>query len=53
VKIFSLLPLFLLSPPLFTSIHHIQTVKTIPSPFFHLSQNPWRFEDSTKEKTQD
>jgi hypothetical protein len=28
-------------------------VKTISSPFFHLSQNPWRFEDSTKGKPQD
>jgi hypothetical protein len=27
VKISSLLPLSLLSPPLFTSIHHIQTVE--------------------------
>jgi hypothetical protein len=28
---------FLLSPPLFASIHPIQTVKSISSHFFHLS----------------
>jgi hypothetical protein len=28
-------------------------VVTPPSPLFHLSQLPWRFEDSTKEKAQD
>jgi hypothetical protein len=53
VKISSLLPLSLLSPPLFTSLLLFQTVKTPPSSLFHLSQNPWRFEDSTKERPQD
>jgi hypothetical protein len=53
VKISSLLPLSLLSPPLFTSLLPFQTVKPLPSSLFHLSQLPWRFEDSTKEKAQD
>jgi hypothetical protein len=48
-----LLPPFLLSPPSFTIPPLPPNREQLPpTPLFHLSHNPWWFEDSTKEKPQ-